>query len=1005
MTVELGSAWGKIEIDTSGINRAVASAQSAMSGFQGKMQATGKKLVGVGKTLTKSVTLPIIGIGVAMAKVASDFESQLKVMEIAARNSGAEMEDLRKFALKMGADTFFSASEAADAMTGLFKAGLDAEQVMGDMSGKTGVLAAAMDLAAASGLDLGVAADAVTVAMATFGLESDQATVIANSFVQAADASVAEVEDLTAAMVNIGPTAAAFGFSLEDVNTALALLSERGIKGSEAGTALKSMMTNIMRPTDDVREVLTKLNIQLFDTEGAMLSLPEIVDQLTVALGDNATATNALGGATEEQTNAWEKASEALPKLRTRADELSRTWEIADQELQEFRETTEATTLQIAKKELAVDKLRNRLDEANQKLREGKEAIADYEIATQTASTAITSMTEQQRLEAIQTLAGTFGMKAMNTLLAEGTEGWNEMEGAISEAATAQEIGEARMDTFAGAVESLKGSIETFMIEVGTPLIEDFLLPAVEWITETINKLQDLDPRIVKWGIAIAGVLAVAGPLLIIVGQIMTAIAALTPIITALGGVLAVLTGPIGLVVAAIGLLAVAWAKDWGGIREKTARAVEFIGDIFEELVRMAHDVWAGIKSGLSKLGDIVHMITHPFETGVKAVKSLLGIASESKVFKEIGNAIGEGLVAGLEDNTPQVIEVMDELTRVLQAGMITASDELRTEVKSLGFGIAEDLSVIPLTFWHTVEEALAMSRQAKDELAQAMEESFIEPIQQVVQQIAQTAPAMQQAMEIALVEPVQQAVGAVKKNLDDVLQAMIAQGKKLPPALALIAGGGGGGVPDGGGGAAPGGGGGIAPISDYGISVGPGILMTPRKAWSLQLKSLSQRIQDLIYYATQFPLTADWDLIGRLQGRLADMQIEGFARGGIVPGPIGQPQNIIAHGGEIVAPMKGFIAPLIEAIEGPMRQMADSIRPNMGSSGIPPWAYSKGFTPPAPSPISRGGAGKGFTPPGRSVSQRGGDIVINLDGREIARVASPYLADELQQRGIRALA
>jgi len=300
--VSLGSAYGEIIIDTSSMEASLSRAQGAMSSFEGKMKQAGARLTSTGKTLSM-MSLPLLGIGTAAAKVATDFESQMAVLEVAARNAGTPIEDLRKAAIRAGADTSLlgiSASEAGEAITNFYKAGMTTADVFGDLQGYlegtaevTGAFRAAVDLAAASDLNLAQASDAVAITMATFGMNAEQAAQIANSFVGAADASVAEVGELVEAMVNVGPTAAQFGWSLNDVNTALAILSERGIRGAEAGTALKSMMTNLMRPTDDVTLTLEQLNVKLYDTSGAMHSLPEIISQLA----------QGMAGMSEEQKN------------------------------------------------------------------------------------------------------------------------------------------------------------------------------------------------------------------------------------------------------------------------------------------------------------------------------------------------------------------------------------------------------------------------------------------------------------------------------------------------------------------------------------------------------------------------------------------------------------------------------------------------------------------------------------------------------------------------------
>jgi TP901 family phage tail tape measure protein len=212
----------------------VDNASGALGRVGGSLQALGTKMMGVGAATT-AMTAPLALLGAASITTAGDFEASMNILSVAARSSETSLADLSAAALQVGADTELvgiSASQAGEAMTDMYKAGLTTNQIFGDMQGYlegttslTGALRAAIDLAAASELDLGAATNVVAVAMATFGLDAAQATTIANSFVQTADAGVASVMGLTEAMVNVGPTAAAMGMSLGETNIALALLA------------------------------------------------------------------------------------------------------------------------------------------------------------------------------------------------------------------------------------------------------------------------------------------------------------------------------------------------------------------------------------------------------------------------------------------------------------------------------------------------------------------------------------------------------------------------------------------------------------------------------------------------------------------------------------------------------------------------------------------------------------------------------------------------------------
>jgi len=217
VTTQIASLYARIGADLSGLERGLASARS-------KLQSAGKTISGVGKKLRMGLTIPIMALGTKTAMVAADFESQMNVLAIAARSAGTGLDTLQEAAIRVGGDTELvgiNAAEAAEAMTEFYKAGLTTTDIFGDLNSYmsegaslSGALRSAIDLQAASELNLAEASDVVSIAMATFGLSADEAVGIADNFVRAADASKASVGGLADAMKNVGPTANAFGWSM-----------------------------------------------------------------------------------------------------------------------------------------------------------------------------------------------------------------------------------------------------------------------------------------------------------------------------------------------------------------------------------------------------------------------------------------------------------------------------------------------------------------------------------------------------------------------------------------------------------------------------------------------------------------------------------------------------------------------------------------------------------------------------------------------------------------------
>ena len=228
--------------------------------------------------------------------------------------------------------------------------------------------------------------------MESFGLTTDETAEAMDFMVRAADASVAEVDELRDAMTNVGSSAVAMGFSFEDVNTALAILSSRGIKGAEAGTALKSMMTNMMRTTPAVVGGLEELGVTLYDNEGVMRSLPDIIGQFSSALHGTREITTEVGGRTAEQNKHLELAKKAYAAAENAI----------------YKHNAGLKVLS----DTSLEKYYNQLDAASAEM-------ASLQSISGTLTKKTVALTQEQRNQYIQTITGTYGMKAMNTMMAE----------------------------------------------------------------------------------------------------------------------------------------------------------------------------------------------------------------------------------------------------------------------------------------------------------------------------------------------------------------------------------------------------------------------------------------------------------------------------------------------------------------------------------------------------------------------------------------------------------
>lgn len=279
---DLGTATGRIILDASGVGAGVREAQNlfraGLEDISGQVRGLGRVMSEVGGSLTL-LTSPLSGLGIAGLKAATSFDSAMR--EISARTGivGEDLQAISNFALQMGADTVFSSQQAADAFLQLLSSGQSAEQAMA-------TLPAVLNLAAASGDDLGRTADVVTDIMAAYGLAIDQAGSVTDSLARAAASSSADVGSLGQGFANVGGVARQFGLDVDQTAAILGIFAERGIKGAEAGTQLKSMLLNMTRDTPEVRAAWAELGTSMFDAEGNMRDISVVMEEIRVAMAN-----------------------------------------------------------------------------------------------------------------------------------------------------------------------------------------------------------------------------------------------------------------------------------------------------------------------------------------------------------------------------------------------------------------------------------------------------------------------------------------------------------------------------------------------------------------------------------------------------------------------------------------------------------------------------------------------------------------------------------------------
>jgi len=287
----LGTAKGTIEIDSSGVATGVASANASLGALDTQSGKTGRGLTVLGAGMVTVGALALGGFGVAV-KAAADFEKSMSGVEAVSGATKKEMEQLRRKALQLGKDTSFSAGESALAMEELVKAGLSVEDVL------NGAADATVALAAAGEIDLPTAAAIAANAMNQFGLSAQEMPRVADLIAGAANASAIDVHDFGMSLAQAGATANLIGLSFDDLALAITAMGNAGIKGSDAGTSLKTFMTGLQPVTQRQIDLFRDLGLTqdslvtssntmgnaFFTNEGGIKSMSEISGTLATAL-------------------------------------------------------------------------------------------------------------------------------------------------------------------------------------------------------------------------------------------------------------------------------------------------------------------------------------------------------------------------------------------------------------------------------------------------------------------------------------------------------------------------------------------------------------------------------------------------------------------------------------------------------------------------------------------------------------------------------------------------
>lgn len=242
------------------------------SGIAGLGSITKTAVAGI-TTAIAGVSTGIGGLGAASISVGKNFETAMSKVQATSGASADDLEKLKEKALEMGASTKFSASESAEVLNYMAMAGWKTEQMIGGIGG-------IMDLAAASGEDLAMVSDIVTDGLTAFGLSANESGRFADVLAAASSNANTNVSMLGESFKYVAPVAGALGYSIEDTSVALGLMANAGIKASQSGTSLRTLMTNLASPTKNSAMAIQQLGLNIQDAKGNMLPFNDVMVQL-----------------------------------------------------------------------------------------------------------------------------------------------------------------------------------------------------------------------------------------------------------------------------------------------------------------------------------------------------------------------------------------------------------------------------------------------------------------------------------------------------------------------------------------------------------------------------------------------------------------------------------------------------------------------------------------------------------------------------------------------------
>jgi TP901 family phage tail tape measure protein len=657
--------------DASGLEREVGRARGALGGLGDVAKfALGSVVANVAMSAASALS----GLASSAVSLAADYEQSMAILRAVSGATDAQMQQLRKTAIALGEDITLpgvSAITATSAMTELAKAGLSVEQAMAAARGT-------LQLAAAGQIDAAAAAEVVAGALNAFNLSGDQATRVADLLAAAANASAADVTDMAYALRMTSAVAALSGQSIEDITTAIGLMANAGIKGSDAGTSLKTMLMRLASPTDEARAAMTALGVSVYDSSGAMRPLPDLVSQFSSALSVMTDEQKQAALTTVFGADAIRAASIVLAAGREQYDALAK-----------------AVTRQGAAADLAgaqMTGLKGKLEGVRSQLE--TLALRAAEPLLEPLSRAIGGLGEllasPQVSEAISAFATSIA-DALSGAIDWVQANWPTISATMQQvyaalSAVVQWV-QTNWPAFEAAIVPIIKNIASIVTEILVPvaqMIIEKLQTVVQWVQTNWPLIEETVRPVLKAVIAIAGIFVAA-----IVAIFRDGLPHLISIVkSVMEGVSKTIDIALNLILSTVKTILQVLQGDWSGAwqtMQQTGQAIwdsirGFFSGLPGQLADIGRQMIQGLASGVSQgAGAVRSAVESAVLSAIAAAKSALGIRSPSRVFADIGIQSGKGFIAGLESIMRDVDMAMNALVTPPEVALSNAPSYVTT--------------------------------------------------------------------------------------------------------------------------------------------------------------------------------------------------------------------------------------------------------------------------------------------------------------------------------------